>query len=254
MRDGHAYEAPKRDTRADPRPLGSRSPLLRPTLPLRGRVLPSSPAAMSSQNTSRIIRRRPSVDVVDAKVAVDLATAQTYSENVFLFVPNLIGPSSPPRPPLCLLTFYVARVFSGRSRGVCAALHELSSEILHRLVLYLLFTRRVRRTRGEGVGSGLQVRRSSGHGHGPVSAVVRLVKISPHIRHLKLYNIMLALLPHVRVSRIRARVPIPYHTRLQQSLYAHEQVRAPACPPVVRYIRALQLSRYGLPEPQAGRG
>lgn len=36
-------------------------------------------------------RRRGSIDVVDAKVAVDLATAQSYSENVFLFVPNLIG-------------------------------------------------------------------------------------------------------------------------------------------------------------------
>lgn len=33
------------------------------------------------------------MDVVDAKEAVDLATAQTYSENVFLFVPNLIGMS-----------------------------------------------------------------------------------------------------------------------------------------------------------------
>jgi len=37
-------------------------------------------------------RRRASViEVVDAKSAVDLATAQSYSENVFLFVPNLIG-------------------------------------------------------------------------------------------------------------------------------------------------------------------
>jgi hypothetical protein len=36
-------------------------------------------------------RRRKSMDIVDAKVAVDLATAQTYSENVFLFVPNIIG-------------------------------------------------------------------------------------------------------------------------------------------------------------------
>ncbi|KDQ18031.1 hypothetical protein BOTBODRAFT_128009 [Botryobasidium botryosum FD-172 SS1] len=32
-----------------------------------------------------------SVDVVDAKFAVDLATAQSYQENVFLFVPNIIG-------------------------------------------------------------------------------------------------------------------------------------------------------------------
>jgi len=36
-------------------------------------------------------RRRPSLELVDAKQAVDLATAQSYSENVFLFVPNLIG-------------------------------------------------------------------------------------------------------------------------------------------------------------------
>ncbi|KAJ3513652.1 hypothetical protein NLJ89_g2830 [Agrocybe chaxingu] len=35
-------------------------------------------------------RRRASLELVDAKQAVDLATAQTYSENVFLFVPNLI--------------------------------------------------------------------------------------------------------------------------------------------------------------------
>jgi len=28
---------------------------------------------------------------VDAKEAVDLATAQTYQENVFLFLPNIIG-------------------------------------------------------------------------------------------------------------------------------------------------------------------
>ncbi|TFK29861.1 CDP-diacylglycerol-inositol 3-phosphatidyltransferase [Coprinopsis marcescibilis] len=36
-------------------------------------------------------RRRASLELVDAKQAVDLATAQSYSENVFLFVPNLIG-------------------------------------------------------------------------------------------------------------------------------------------------------------------
>ena len=35
--------------------------------------------------------KKGTIEVVDAKVAVDLATAQTYSENVFLFVPNLIG-------------------------------------------------------------------------------------------------------------------------------------------------------------------
>ncbi|KAI0362239.1 phosphatidylinositol synthase [Trametes cingulata] len=44
-----------------------------------------------SDSTAALKRRRGSLDIVDAKVAVDLATAQTYSENVFLFVPNLIG-------------------------------------------------------------------------------------------------------------------------------------------------------------------
>ncbi|TFK42661.1 CDP-diacylglycerol-inositol 3-phosphatidyltransferase [Crucibulum laeve] len=45
---------------------------------------------MANSSSSRR-RRRKSIEVVDAKQAVDLATAQTYSENVFLFVPNLIG-------------------------------------------------------------------------------------------------------------------------------------------------------------------
>ncbi len=36
-------------------------------------------------------RKGGSVEVVDSKYAVDLATQQSYSENVFLFVPNLIG-------------------------------------------------------------------------------------------------------------------------------------------------------------------
>lgn len=40
-----------------------------------------------------ISRRRGSIDIVDAKAAVGLAQNQTYRENVFLFVPNLIGKS-----------------------------------------------------------------------------------------------------------------------------------------------------------------
>jgi len=35
--------------------------------------------------------RRRGLSLVDAKQAVDLATAQTYKENVFFFLPNLIG-------------------------------------------------------------------------------------------------------------------------------------------------------------------
>ncbi|KAK1232946.1 hypothetical protein PQX77_003860 [Marasmius sp. AFHP31] len=44
---------------------------------------------MATTNSSK--RKRSSISVVPAKIAVDLATAQSYSENVFLFVPNLIG-------------------------------------------------------------------------------------------------------------------------------------------------------------------
>ncbi|KAI6036113.1 phosphatidylinositol synthase, partial [Pisolithus microcarpus] len=51
----------------------------------------STPAPRAGTPIKHKIRRRGSIDVVDAKVAVDLATAQSYSENVFLFVPNLIG-------------------------------------------------------------------------------------------------------------------------------------------------------------------
>lgn len=51
-----------------------------------------------TKKAATVSRRRGSIDVVDAKVALDLATRQTYSENVFLFVPNLIGECTyPPR-------------------------------------------------------------------------------------------------------------------------------------------------------------
>jgi len=46
---------------------------------------------MANETLAEVKRRRAAVEVVDAKIAVDLATAQSYSENVFLFVPNLIG-------------------------------------------------------------------------------------------------------------------------------------------------------------------
>jgi len=50
-------------------------------------------AQVSSSKIDAVLKRRRAsvIEVVDAKSAVDLATAQSYSENVFLFVPNLIG-------------------------------------------------------------------------------------------------------------------------------------------------------------------
>ena len=54
--------------------------------------------SVSSSSIDAVLKRRRAsiIEVVDAKSAVDLATAQSYSENVFLFVPNLIGELTPP--------------------------------------------------------------------------------------------------------------------------------------------------------------
>jgi hypothetical protein len=50
---------------------------------------------MDNAAFDKVHKRRGSVtqhvDVIDPTFALDLATAQSYSENVFLFIPNLIG-------------------------------------------------------------------------------------------------------------------------------------------------------------------
>jgi len=51
----------------------------------------SFPLVMSAAKIPTHRRKGGSVEVVDSKYAVDLATQQSYSENVFLFVPNMIG-------------------------------------------------------------------------------------------------------------------------------------------------------------------
>jgi CDP-diacylglycerol--inositol 3-phosphatidyltransferase len=51
---------------------------------------------MSDTNGSQPYRRRISIGTFDAKDVLDRATRQTYSENVFLFVPNLIGAGDKP--------------------------------------------------------------------------------------------------------------------------------------------------------------
>jgi hypothetical protein len=53
--------------------------------------LPSPQLGAMLKLNNSLKRRRNSIEVFDGKHALDLATAQTYSENVFLFVPNLIG-------------------------------------------------------------------------------------------------------------------------------------------------------------------
>ena len=65
-------------------------------------------------NSSR--RRRASIDLVNAKQAVDLATAQP--ENVFLFVPNLIGMD----PLLWYWCVTLTRLMLGYARVILAGL------------------------------------------------------------------------------------------------------------------------------------
>jgi len=69
--------------------------LLRSTYSISGGMSEAkiNAASGSSSSLDAVLKRRRAsiIEVVDAKSAVDLATAQSYSENVFLFVPNLIG-------------------------------------------------------------------------------------------------------------------------------------------------------------------
>jgi hypothetical protein len=44
----------------------------------------------SGVDRAQLDRRRRGSEVVDGKLALDLAT-HTYDENVYLFIPNLIG-------------------------------------------------------------------------------------------------------------------------------------------------------------------
>lgn len=91
---------------------------------------------MTKANTTR--RRRRSREIVDAKRAVDLATAQTYSENVFLFVPNLIG-AYPIRMDIChaILT---TPPFIGYTRVIMAglSLHYMNYHPIYCTLLYSL--------------------------------------------------------------------------------------------------------------------
>lgn len=82
-------------------------------------------------------RRRHHVEVVNAKHAVDLATAQTYSENVFLFVPNIIGKclTSLLRSVVFLTTF---RLYPRHSRCCVSSLYEFSPQGLDDSVLCVL--------------------------------------------------------------------------------------------------------------------
>ena len=144
-----------------------------------GTVHTHSPGTPPPVSSLRKMRRRGAIDVVDAKVAVDLATAQTYSENVFLFIPNLIGtPFQLPRflPPSPAST----RVDSCRFRHRLHAYHtsrplsplyELPPKILYSAVWHIVLTRRGRRTGRTRTWADVQVWCGIRYGYRPVRMV-----------------------------------------------------------------------------------
>ena len=197
---------------------------------------PSCPVMSGKQP---IQRRRRHSDVVDPKQAVDLATAQTYSENVFLFVPNLIGrfswgfmSSSAPRllfpPPL------PPRLLAG-SPGCCrAAFHELPSEVLHARVLHLLSVGCRGRPGGAGAGPNLKIRCRLGYGHRQVRCRLprragRVARLTEGTLNAQMHHVVSPMLSGLRVPRLRPLLPVPDRSGLREPLYAHVQVARPSC-------------------------
>jgi hypothetical protein len=149
----------------------------------------TSATPVSSSKIDAVLKRRRAsvIEVVDAKSAVDLATAQSYSENVFLFVPNLIGEfthsvvhaTAPLRSVIyyrvawirpsgvapSVMDFRMSRVHSSDPSRARHALHELPPEVFDRRVLHLTTFGCRRRTRSKVSRPGVKVRRSSGYGH-----------------------------------------------------------------------------------------
>ena len=117
----------------------------------------------SSSRKSRARQRGSSIGLVDAKAAVDLATAQTYSENVFLFVPNLIGENGR-RFFACQELKRVGRLHANYIGRTIATFHELPSKILHVGVCRIMFAGRGRWTSRASVGPDVKIWRGPGHG------------------------------------------------------------------------------------------
>ena len=132
---------------------------------------------MSSSAVNFIRRRRASIEVWDAKSAVDLATAQSYSENVFLFVPNLIGVFAPFSETNCSsLTVRIGlfcyrpsnRLHTRHPRRRGPALYELPSKVLHDCIWHIMLAGRGRWTCCPRAESDIKIRCCSGYGDGQV--------------------------------------------------------------------------------------
>lgn len=126
-----------------------------------------------SSHPSRKVRRRGSIDVVDAKVAVDLATAQTYSENVFLFVPNLIGMTVllPRNAQHTDSEALGCRVHAYHPRRAFTPLHELSPQILYSCIRHIMSIGCRGRTGRTRPRADVEIWCGFGHGHGSVRSL-----------------------------------------------------------------------------------
>jgi len=117
-------------------------------------------------------RRRPSLEIVDAKQAVDLATAQSYSENVFLFVPNLIGKSaSSGRFYVVLYSATSFRLYARYHGRPVTILYELSSQILYFIVWNFVSFGCCGWASCPCIGADIKVWRGFRYGHGSVCFV-----------------------------------------------------------------------------------
>lgn len=121
-------------------------------------ALPAMPANATGHNS-----KEDSVLVVNANAALNLATNQSYKENVFLFAPNLIGALCALRGQVGVLTVG-DRVHPGHPRRAFSSLHELSPKILHNRICHIVLTRRCRRASGSLSWRGIQVWRCARHG------------------------------------------------------------------------------------------
>jgi hypothetical protein len=153
------------------------------------------------------MRRRGSIDVVDAKVAVDLATAQTYSENVFLFIPNLIGAIVQLHSLYYVLIRMLGsqRVHAHHPCWAFASLYELSPQILHSCICDIMFIGRCGWAGRTSSRTDIEIWRSVGHGHRSVCHLFPSVNSSfnsyyalPGVQHRACYAIYRL---HTRISQ-----------------------------------------------------
>lgn len=166
---------------------------------------------------------------VDAKEAVDLATAQTYTENVFLFLPNIIGQSD-----ILYASLFHAidtQEHLGYTRVILAglSLHFMSYHPKYCTILYCIsqlldaVDGQVARARGETSKFGAVLDMVTDRfAHAAITCIECLTYI-PNTP--KMHNIVSAVLSVVCLPQLCYCVPSPHCSRLCQPLHAHVQVR-----------------------------